>query len=108
MRSLERRAEADLKSGNRPISNHAQPMPEHITSLQNDRIKAIARLEKRSERTARRLTVVEGVREVSHALATGVVPVEVYVCPELVGPESRAVVARLEALTQRSAPAFSR
>ena len=73
-------------------------MPEHITSLQNDRIKAIARLEKRSERTARRLTVVEGVREVSHALATSVVPVEVYVCPELVGPGSREVVARLEEL----------
>lgn len=73
-------------------------MPEPITSLQNDRIKAIARLEKRSERTARRLTVVEGVREVSHALATGVVPVEVYVCPELVGPESCEVVARLEEL----------
>ena len=73
-------------------------MPESITSLQNARIKEVARLEKRSERTQRRLTLVEGVREVTHAIGAGIVPIEAYVCPELVGPELRGLVFWLEHL----------
>ena len=73
-------------------------MPESITSLQNPRIKEVARLEKRSERGERRLTLVEGAREVSRALAAGIVPVKAYVCPELVGPALHAAVAQLEHL----------
>lgn len=70
-------------------------MSEPITSPQNTRIKAVVRLEQRAERAARQQTAVEGAREVSRALAAGIVPVEAYVCPELVGPELREVVVRL-------------
>ena len=54
-----------------------------ITSLQNTRVKEVIKLEKHNEREHRRLTVVEGVRECGRALASGVVPVEVYLCEAL-------------------------
>ena len=60
-------------------------MPTTITSPHNQRIKDTAKLEKRAERERRRATLVEGGREVSRALAAGVVPVEAFVCPELAG-----------------------
>lgn len=76
-------------------------MPIHLTSSHNPHIKAALRLEKRSERAQRRLTLVEGVREVSRALAVGVVPVEAFVCPELVDHSllggALAQLARLDA-----------
>lgn len=76
-------------------------MPIHLTSSHNPHIKAALRLEKRSERAQRRLTLVEGVREVSRALAVGVVPVEAFVCPELVDHNllggALAQLARLDA-----------
>lgn len=59
-------------------------MPTHLTSLHNPHIKDVLKLEKRSERAQRRLTVVEGAREVSRALAAGVTPVQAFVCPERV------------------------
>lgn len=55
-----------------------------IESPQNPRIKATARLERRSERDARGVTRVEGAREVLRALEAGVVPVEAFVCDEIV------------------------
>ena len=73
-------------------------MPESITSPHNPHIKDALRLEKRSERTRRRLTLVEGAREVSRALAAGIIPVEAYVCPELLQPAMQASVQRLEQL----------
>jgi len=59
-------------------------MPTHLTSPHNPHIKAALRLEKRSERTQRRCTLVEGAREVSRALEAGIVPVDAFVCPELI------------------------
>ncbi|MFN8446185.1 MAG: RNA methyltransferase [Caldilineaceae bacterium] len=58
-----------------------------ITSLQNTRIKDVIKLEKHNERERRRLTVVEGIRECSRALTKGIVPVEVYLCDELMQKE---------------------
>jgi TrmH family RNA methyltransferase len=55
-----------------------------ITSLQNQRIKEVMKLTKRAERDQRRLTVVEGLREVGRALQSGVQPVEAYLCPALI------------------------
>jgi len=72
-------------------------MPFHVTSPQNEQFKAVLRLEKRAERDRRQLTLVEGVREVERALATGHLPVEAWVCPELAhAPASRASLQRLE------------
>ncbi|MBX3012342.1 MAG: hypothetical protein KF832_12580 [Caldilineaceae bacterium] len=76
--------------------------PVVISSLQNARIKQLVKLSKRRERDERRVTMVEGNREIAHALAAGVVPAEVYLCPELAtSPESRALVAQCEALAQQ-------
>lgn len=74
-------------------------MPFRIDSPQNPHIKATIRLEKRAARDERRVTRVEGMREVQRALEVGVVPVEAYVCTEVAtGPEATAAIARLEAL----------
>lgn len=72
-----------------------------ITSLQNPRIKRVAKLAHRSYRDEMRQTVVEGIREVTLALANGVVPVEAYVCRDMSfdsDPEAMAALARLETL----------
>lgn len=70
-----------------------------ITSLQNQQIKQVAKLEKRSERERERLLPIEGGREVSRALAAGHVPAAAYVCPELAGgAEMAPVLRRLEQL----------
>ena len=55
-----------------------------ITSLNNPRIKNVVRLKNRRQRDARRVTVVEGRREVTRALQAGIVPQEAFICPELV------------------------
>ncbi len=58
-------------------------MPTIITSLQNAHVKEVAKLAKRSQRDRRRLTVVEGEREIGRALAAGIIPVAAYICPDL-------------------------
>ena len=63
-----------------------------ITSLQNQQVKQVAKLEKRSERERERLLPVEGGREVSRALAAGHIPVAAYVCPELAADAEMAPV----------------
>ncbi len=70
-----------------------------ISSPQNERIKDVARLEKRAERDRRRLTLVEGAREASRALAAGIVPVEAYLCRARAhAPETAAAIDALERL----------
>jgi RNA methyltransferase, TrmH family len=58
-------------------------VPLLITSPQNRRVKDAIRLDKRGDRDSRRVTRVEGVREVAKALAAGVIPEEAFVCPEI-------------------------
>ena len=71
-------------------------MPSQISSPQNNRIKEILKLSKRRQRDERRVTVVEGIREVARALRTGVVPHEVFLCPELIaGIEAEQVAGQL-------------
>jgi len=73
-----------------------------ISSLQNTRIKNLVRLSKRRERDEQRITIVEGTREISHALNAGYLPVETYLCPELVtDTESQALVATCESLADQ-------
>ncbi|MBP9500698.1 MAG: RNA methyltransferase [Candidatus Promineofilum sp.] len=70
-----------------------------ITSPQNPRIKRISKLNDRRARDEAGQTVVEGVREISVALGRGVVPVEVYLCPELIdGPEAETAARHLRAI----------
>lgn len=51
-----------------------------ITSAQNPRVKAAARLRDRRGRTKQGRIIIDGVREVSRAFAAGVKIVEMYVC----------------------------
>jgi TrmH family RNA methyltransferase len=59
--------------------------PIRLTSHQNPRIKAVARLRKQRERRKQGLLVVEGPRELDRALAAGLGVREFYCSPELLG-----------------------
>lgn len=60
--------------------------PVRISSAQNPRIKELLRLQgKAAERRRQGLTLVEGQRELGHAVAAGVPVAAVYYCPELGG-----------------------
>ena len=65
------------------------PIAEPITSLQNPRVKNVVRLSNRRHRDRQQQTVVEGVREATLALRSGVVPDEVFICPEYAGSVER-------------------
>lgn len=71
-----------------------------IVSPHNERIRDLQRLEKRSFRDAKRLTVVEGARETSRCLAAGVIPRQAFVCRELAlasdAADSLALLAELD------------
>ncbi|MFA7369753.1 MAG: hypothetical protein WC334_08930, partial [Kiritimatiellales bacterium] len=59
-------------------------MSAEITSVQNERVKRIIKLQRKaSARRAEGLTVIEGAREVSRAIENGWQPVELWFCPEL-------------------------
>ncbi|MBI3960885.1 MAG: RNA methyltransferase [Chloroflexi bacterium] len=74
-------------------------MPMHITSPANPRIKNVVRLStNRRQREQARQTVVEGSREVRRCLDAGVIPAEVYLCPELIAPTDADLAARLSQL----------
>ncbi|NJK85538.1 MAG: RNA methyltransferase [Bacteroidales bacterium] len=60
-------------------------MPEIITSLQNNRIKQVVRLQKHNERMKQNLFVIEGAREISMALKYGYVVQSLFMCPSLPG-----------------------
>lgn len=66
-------------------------MADHITSVQNSRIRNIVQLQSKSrERKLQNLIVIEGYREISRAAAGGIVIKELYYCPGL-DAESKAV-----------------
>ncbi|MFA7256483.1 MAG: RNA methyltransferase [Kiritimatiellales bacterium] len=57
---------------------------ETITSVQNERVKRIAKLQRKaSARRAEGLTVIEGAREVSRAIENGWQPTELWCCDEV-------------------------
>ncbi len=69
-----------------------------ITSRQNPRIKDAAQLRTSRARQRQGRFLIDGVREISRAIAAGVRCVEAFVCDELcVSPECRNVVQSLEA-----------
>jgi TrmH family RNA methyltransferase len=55
---------------------------EAITSIHNPRIKALAKLKKRSERDEQGVFFTEGYRPITRALAAGFAFTELYYCPE--------------------------
>lgn len=71
---------------------------DRITSLQNGRIKHVVRLNQRRYRDEQQLTLVEGVREVTRALARGIVPQEAFLCTDLLPAEAATAVSHLHTL----------
>ena len=67
-----------------------------ITSLQNPRVKQVVKLRDRRERQRERRWLVEGQAELALALASGVCPETVFLCPELSAEApDQGLVARL-------------
>lgn len=60
-------------------------MSTSITSVANERVKALVRLHEHKERRATGLFLAEGGRAAGRALAAGLAATEVWVCPELLG-----------------------
>ncbi len=54
-----------------------------ITSFSNSRIKEINKLRKRRQRDQAKLMIIEGYREISRAMKSGIMIQELYYCPEL-------------------------
>jgi TrmH family RNA methyltransferase len=73
-----------------------------LASPSNPRIKAAARLRDRRERDRSGLTLIDGARELRHALEGGVEVVEAFVCEPLVAGEDARVA--LGALRSRGVP----
>ncbi len=69
-----------------------------ISSPQNQRVKEVAKLNKRRTRDERGVTLIEGERECTRALHQGIVPLEAYLCPPLLSAESIALQQRLAEL----------
>ncbi|WP_102125376.1 TrmH family RNA methyltransferase [Deinococcus planocerae] len=65
--------------------------PDVITSLQNPHVKRLVRLRGRREREREGVILIEGARELSRAVAVGVLPQTLYLCPPLFSPEAREV-----------------
>jgi TrmH family RNA methyltransferase len=61
-----------------------------ITSLTNPRVKGLVALRRRRIRDAEGVTLVEGHEELALALAAGVAPRALYVCPDLYSPSGYA------------------
>jgi TrmH family RNA methyltransferase len=76
-----------------------------ISSLQNARIKDMLKLDKAHERRCRGLFVIEGVRELSLAVAGGYTLREVWVCGELLDAEGKALLSGLTAPMEQVTPA---
>ncbi|MDR1667309.1 MAG: RNA methyltransferase [Bacteroidales bacterium] len=80
-----------------------------ISSVHNSRIRHVLKLDKAHERRCRGLFVVEGVRELSLAVAGGYVLQEALVCMELLDAEGKALLESLAVPTEQVAlPVFER
>ena len=66
-----------------------------ITSFSNPKIKDVARLRERRERTKSGLTVIEGIREVAAAIKAGVEITEVFICPSLYEGQAQGDVEKI-------------
>ncbi len=84
-----------------------------ITSPTNPRVKELVSLRKRRTRDMRRVTLLEGYDELRLALTAGVLPLNLFVCPELVADQSRLALAdeaasRGSEVVQLAAAAFAK
>ncbi|CAN5845887.1 RNA methyltransferase [soil metagenome] len=84
-------------------------MPVRIDSPKNQTIKDLVRLKERRHRDAQRRYLIEGTREVTRALSANIALEEIFICPEILRPEGRALVETLTLpQTEVSPDAFKR
>ena len=76
-------------------------MLERITSLQNPRIKAAAKLRNREDRETQKRIIIDGTREISRALDAQIEFLELFVCNQLLRPEASSVIDRARELDIR-------
>lgn len=75
---------------------------ELISSAQNPRVKNLVKLRERRDRDVQGAFIAEGYRAISRALETGVVPRELYFCPEcFLGENEPALIERAQAAGAR-------
>ncbi len=82
---------------------------EKITSLQNQRIKNIVKLQKASERRKQKLFVVEGLKEIAHVVQCGYQIHSLFYCPEI-APEGfpKSIAPKVPQIFEVSAEVFSK
>lgn len=88
---------------------------EKITSRQNPRVLRLVKLRERAVRGAEGVFLLEGLRELERALASGIVFTEFYFCPELIrNPLAENVFSNVKnvlpasAIVELSRPAFEK
>ena len=82
---------------------------EKITSLQNQRIKNIVKLQKASERRKQSLFVVEGLKEIKHVVQCGYQIHSLFYCPEIAPEEILESIAPIvPQIFEVSAEVFSK
>ena len=88
---------------------------EKITSRQNPRVLRLVKLRERAARVAEGVFLLEGLRELERALASGIVFTEFYFCPELIrNPLAEKVfsdvknILPVSAIVELSRPAFEK
>ncbi len=59
-------------------------MPVPISSVSNSHIKQVVKLNNRRTRNKHQLTLVEGLREITRVLESGIQPCQIYYCPALI------------------------
>lgn len=71
---------------------------QHITSRQNERVKAAAKLRSARQRAKQGRFLIDGARQIMRAVAAKIAIVEGYVCPSLIDSQER--IAAVESLRQ--------
>lgn len=81
-----------------------------ISSLQNPRVKNLVKLRDSKHRRATQTFLVEGIREITRALQSGFLPIEIWFCSESFSKSSEELLekSRKEILVEVSKPVFDK
>lgn len=79
-----------------------------ITSLQNERIKGLVRLQESRERRKRGCFLIEGAREIQRAVSYGYKIQEAYFCEDVLSEEARNILPQLSKVEEVSEAVFKK
>ncbi|MFA5088565.1 MAG: RNA methyltransferase [Candidatus Omnitrophota bacterium] len=66
-----------------------------ITSLTNPHVKQVVKLRDRTSRAETGLTIIDGIRELEMAFKAAVEGVEIFICPEILGPGNPGIIEKI-------------